>query len=382
VASILSRSGHSVGLYTSPHLCDFRERIQVAGIPISEATLIAAARRLWPVIEREEASFFEATTALAFLCFAESGVERAVIEVGLGGRLDATNVVVPDVVVLTNVEIDHIDYLGGGLEEIAREKAGIIKPGIPVVTGERAAGVLEILQRRADEMAAPFHRFDGSGLTALSVTGTVTYFQLDTEAWGSLELRTPLVGAYQAWNTGVAIRALEVLPPEHRPGRDAVVGGVAGVHWPGRLQWEWIEDQSWIFDVAHNPSGVAALVGALSALPVPRPIVAVVGIMGDKDWGGILGGLLEIVDHLILTEPPSAPANRRWDPDRAKESLPGGDAQVVRDFVEALETARAMARGGTVLVTGSFHTVGDALLELNIPPCASAADLPPTVADG
>jgi dihydrofolate synthase/folylpolyglutamate synthase len=291
-------------------------------------------------------------------------------------------VVVPDVVVLTNVEIDHIDYLGGGLEEIAREKAGIIKPGIPVVTGERAAGVLEILRRRADESAAPFHQFDGSGLTALSVTGTGTEFQLDTEAWGRLELRTSLVGTHQAWNTGVALRALEVLPPELRPGRDAVVEGVAGVHWPGRFQWEWIEDQSWIFDVAHNPSGVAALVRALSALPVPRPIVAVVGIMGDKDWGGMLESLLEVVDRVILTVPPSAPANRRWDPDRARESLPGRNAEVIHDFVEALEAARAMARDGTVLVTGSFHTVGDALLELNLPPCTDAPDLPPTVADG
>src|SRR5690606_501426 len=128
--------GAVTGLYTSPHLCTFRERIQVDGVPIGEEQLVAAVSRLWPHIKREEPSFFEATTAIAFLALADAGVEVAAVEVGLGGRLDATNVVRPDVVALTNVALDHAQYLGDTIAAVAREKAGIIKPGVPVVTAE------------------------------------------------------------------------------------------------------------------------------------------------------------------------------------------------------------------------------------------------------
>ncbi|MDH3224308.1 MAG: Mur ligase family protein, partial [Gemmatimonadota bacterium] len=154
-ASVLRGAGRRAGLYTSPHLCSFRERIVVDGRPVAEDTLLDIARRLAPLISDLEVSFFEAATLLAFETFRQEGVEVAAIEVGLGGRLDATNVVHPEVTAITNVAMDHQDYLGETLDEIAREKAGIIKAGVPVVTAERRPGILAMFRERAEALGAP-----------------------------------------------------------------------------------------------------------------------------------------------------------------------------------------------------------------------------------
>lgn len=156
-ASVLGAAGLRTGLYTSPHLCAFRERIQVEGQPVSEAALLASAERLWPGIQCEGASFFEAATAIAFLALAEADVDIAVVEVGLGGRLDATNVIVPEVAMLTNVSLDHMQLLGSSLEAVAREKAGIVKPGVHVVTAERDPVPLGVIRDRARALDAPLH---------------------------------------------------------------------------------------------------------------------------------------------------------------------------------------------------------------------------------
>jgi dihydrofolate synthase/folylpolyglutamate synthase len=148
IAGILHAAGHRTGLYSSPHLTTFRERIRIDGTPIEEAALLAAAERLWPHIRATEPSFFEATTAIGFLALADAGVDVAVIEVGLGGRLDATNVIAPVLSVLTNVSLDHVQLLGNTVEEVAREKAGIIKPGTPALTAETDLLVLEIFRAR------------------------------------------------------------------------------------------------------------------------------------------------------------------------------------------------------------------------------------------
>ena len=380
MASVLLQSRRRVGLYTSPHLCTFRERIQVAGEPVGEAAVVAAAERLWPALEREEASFFEATTALAFLIFAEAGVEVAVVEVGLGGRLDATNVIVPEVTVLTNVSRDHTDQLGDTLVAIAAEKAGIIKPGVPVVTGARDAEVQGIFRARAAEVGAPYHELAEGDVRGVEVTPTGTRCSVRTGTWGELELRTPLVGEHQAWNVGLAVRALELLPAELRPERGEVVRGVAGVRWPGRLQRERLGGQEWIFDAAHNPAGIAVLCAALAELRVARPVVAVVGILGDKEWGEMLRRLQGCIDYLILTQPPTAPPGRSWDPGAALAAAGGVPGEVVLDFGGALEAARERAGEGTVVVTGSFHTVGDALSILGLAPYGVDPTLPAKVA--
>lgn len=376
LASILRETGVRTGLYTSPHLCSFRERVQVNGRPLSEEALVGVARRLWPAVQREYPSFFEATTAIAFLAFAEAEVEAAIVEVGLGGRLDATNVILPESVVLTNVALDHAEYLGDTLESIAREKSGIIKPGVPVVTAERDPVVLEIFRHRAREVGAAFHVLDRSSIRGLRVGFEGTCFQLRTEHWGDLAVRLPLIGAHQATNAALAVRALELLPPDLRPDREAVLRGLRQVRWPGRLQLARVGPALWIFDVAHNPAGVEALVATLRALPLPRPVVVVFGVLSDKDWRGMLPPLLDMGDAVVLTVPPTAPEHRRWDPTEVLQRLPGAPAEVVSAFDQAIDEAHTRAAGGSVIVTGSFHTVGDALCMLGLAPYGVDAPLP------
>lgn len=376
-ASVLRADGQRVGLYTSPHLCAFRERIQVDGVPLSDDALLAAATRLWPSIEAERPSFFEATTALAFLAFADAGAEVVVAEVGLGGRLDATNVLKPEVTVLTNVAMDHAQHLGDTLAAIAGEKAGIVKPGTPVVTAERDPAIRSLFEERARAVGAPFRALQAEEPTAVEAALDGTGFEVRTDAWGMLGLCTPLPGAHQATNAALAVRALELLPKELRPKRAAVEEGVASVRWPGRLQHEVVGGRHWLLDVAHNPAGVEALVAAIRTLAPPRPLAAVVGILGDKDWSRMLPPLAEVADAVILTEPPTAPADRRWDAAAVLARVGGGSTVVERDFARALEQARGRAGEGTVLVTGSFHTVGDALALLGRAPAGSDPPLQP-----
>lgn len=374
LAAVLGRHGVDVGLYTSPHLVDFRERILIRGEPISEAALLSAARDLWPAVEREAPSFFEATTVIAFLAMARARVDMAVVEVGMGGRLDATNVVRPDVTVITNVARDHAQYLGEELSDIAAEKAGIIKAGVPVVTGESDAAVRSVLEERSRVVGAPLYVVE-TPPARLERSGTTV--ELDT-IWGRLRLTVPLAGRHQASNLAVAVRALELLPAGRRPDRAAVVEGLASTRWPGRLQVERLGDVDWIFDVAHNAAGVESLLAALPELRPARPLVALVGVLGDKDWSRMLPPLFREADEVVLSEPPSAPPERRWDPDAVLARLGSPPAaRVVRPFASALREAALSAAGGSVLCTGSVHTVGDAMTELGLAPFGGDPGLQP-----
>jgi dihydrofolate synthase/folylpolyglutamate synthase len=375
----LRADGRRTGLYTSPHLCTLRERVQVGGMPVSEHALVAAAERLWPLVERLQPSFFETTTAIGLLAMAEAGVEVAVVEVGLGGRLDATNVVRPDVVVLTNVALDHVQLLGDSLQAVAGEKAGIIKPGTPAVTAETGSVPLAVLRRHAAQVGAPLHELDLGRVHTRRLGYHGSELAVATEAWGTLELSIPLAGAHQVLNAALAAMALEHLPERLRPTGRALVDGFAGVHWPGRLQTEEVDGVRWLFDVAHNVAGTHALGAALDALAPARPLVALIGVLGDKDWRGMLAPLYAAVDAAVLTLPPSAPPERSWNPEAVLAAFPAAHVAAVPDFTRALERVHALARrgvpaapaqgaAGTVLVTGSFHTVGDALLALGRAP--------------
>lgn len=380
MASILRAAGLRTGLYTSPHLCDFAERIQVDGRPVPGDTLLAAARRLWPTVQREAPSFFEATTAIAFLALAEMGVQVAVVEVGLGGRLDSTNVISPDVCVLTNVAMDHAQYLGNTLEAIAQEKAGIVKAGVPVVTSEPDPVLRDVFRRRARELAAPFHAVEFDAVSDISVDESGTRLIYTADPYGELPLHTPLIGAYQAMNTAVAVRALSLLPGARRPDAQAVQAGVRSVRWPGRVQIERRPDGVWLFDAAHNPAGIDSLVAVLGQLSLPDPLVLLIGVMGDKEWPQMLPALFRATDRAVLTTPYSAPEGRRWDPEAVLREVPSSGAEVVPDFARALARARRLAGSGAVIVTGSFHTVGDAFLELGIQPFPPDPGLPPAAA--
>lgn len=362
---MLRSRGLKVGAYTSPHLVDFTERIRVGGAQVPREEVVAFIERWTPDAERIGATFFEFTTALAFDWFARQSVDVAVIETGLGGRLDATNVIRPVVAAVTSIGLDHTDLLGETPVRIATEKAGIFKRGVPAVVGERKPGLARELAGLARAMgAAPVVlAADEFVVSDVAVDAGGTSFTLTVRGRPHL-LRTPLIGEYQAWNAATAIAMLDAAGSDYAVAPDRWVSAIRGACLPGRMD----RRGSFIFDVAHNASGVAVLIAALARIGVERPLVAVVGILADKDWRAMLDQLVPACDELILTSPASAPAGRRWDPAvaaaHARER--GGAVTVVPDLDEAL--ALAEQRGPTVLVTGSFHTVGDAMSCLQLSP--------------
>ena len=353
VAAALQESGLRVGLYTSPHLVSFRERIQVDGVPISEdAVAMWTGRLLSPILERK-ATFFEASTALAFADFAARGAEIAVIEVGLGGRLDSTNVVHPVVSGITKIQRDHMKYLGDSLELIACEKAGIAKPGVPFVVGETNPFLVEVLRREARRAIA---RADGKARADIRVLPP------EYEWCGPLSL----AGPHQRRNAAVAHGILAALPARYRPSQEEIEHAFGRVRVPGRLD----QRGQWLFDVAHNPDGMRSLVAALSVMRVPRPLHALVSILGDKEWPEMLVQLDQVIDRGFLTTAPTAAA-RGWDIDWLTRWLrdpnrPPAHAEwtLIPDFREAI--TRVQEGAGTMLVTGSFHTVGDVMVALGM----------------
>jgi len=373
LASVLQHDGRRVGCYTSPHLCSFLERILVDGHAIDEAKLIAYAQEAREPIVRHGLTFFEAATVLAFHAFAREGVEVAAVEVGLGGRLDATNVLVPEVSGVTNIAMDHADYLGDTLDLIAREKAGIAKRGVPFVVGETDPALRAIFAEVAERVGAPMFVVAPAAARDVAVEPERTTFRISTDAWGTMEVVTPLAGKHQAANVAIAITILEHLPADLRPGRDAVLGGVRDVRHHGRNELRVIQGRTWLFDVAHNPAGIATLADTLDRLDLPRPRVALVGVMADKDWRAMLPPVLARVEEAVLTTAPSAPADRRWDPEAAARALAASGTTHVRaipDFATALQAAATRAGRGTVVITGSVHTVGNAMKVLGVDPLA------------
>lgn len=369
VASVLQRTGRRTACYTSPHLCGFRERMLVDGRPFTEAELLGWAEDVRDVVVRFGLTFFEAVTVLAFHAFARAGVEVGVIEVGLGGRLDATNVVRPEVTAVTNVALDHADYLGATLPEIAREKAGIMKAGVPFVTAERDPGILELFAELARRAGAPLVRLDPRHLDDVRISAKGTELRVRTGTWGPLALRTPLVGRHQATNAALALAVLEQLGEALRPSGAQVVEGLAAVDYHGRDEIRTLDGRTWLLDVAHNTAGILSLVDTIDGLDLPRPLVALVGVLGDKDWRSMLPPLFARADLAILTQPPSAPPERRWDPAEAADQVEGiTRVRVVEDFVQAVAKAGERAGAGTVVVTGSVHTVGSAMRLLGLDP--------------
>ncbi len=366
LASVLEEAGQRVGLYTSPHLIDFSERIRVQGRPVDDDFLAEAARRLQPLAEETGASFFETTTALAFLCFAEAAVDVVVAEVGLGGRLDATNVLLPDVAAITNVSWDHADYLGNSLSAIAREKAGIAKPGVAIALGRLEPEAGRIIRETAARVGAPLRQLGyDAAVRRIRIRQTCTELEyLGPGSSQPIELRCPLLGAHQAWNAGLAVLIAQSLPDDWRPSARDIAVGVETTCWPGRLQIEKRGDRTWVLDVAHNPVGVEALAQSLTSLDLPTPLVLVLAILGDKPWPEMLPPLLALADLSVFTVAPSSPAERRWDARAVADSVSNYPVEVIVDFEAALDFAES--RGSTIVVTGSNHTVGDAMRRLGL----------------
>ena len=371
-AAVLTAQGRRVGLYTSPELRETPDRYRVDGRPLPRDLLTDCAERIGPVAEELGATFFEAATALAFLAFREAEVEWAVAEVGLGGRLDATNVLEPAAVMITSVARDHERFLGNDLREIAREKAGILKEGVPTAVGPMPSEAGAVVAERARRVGAPLRRLGEHGSVedvAVTLEGTrFTYRSAGRP--GGVELSVPLPGVHQAENAGVAILALDAL--EEPPSEEALRSGLSGLRWRGRYEVLRRDGLTWVLDAGHNPASAAALADTLDRTAPPEPRVLLAAVLSDKDWRSMLAPLRERTRAGVLTVAPSAPSARRWDPAAAAAAL-GEGTEAMPDFDAALARAAELAGQGTVVVAGSCYTVGDVLRRLDPVPVGREA---------
>jgi dihydrofolate synthase/folylpolyglutamate synthase len=344
VESMARAAGKKTGLYTSPHLCRFAERIRIDGEPISDEELASVLERALAI--GPELSFFETATLAAFLAFRDHRVDLAVIEVGIGGRLDATNVVPPPrISAITRVAFDHMDRLGNTLEEIAREKAGIAKSGVPIVLGPMAPEV------RAAALDV-----------ALAAGALPIVLGDDPDAVTRDAIELGLRGAYQHDNARIASRIARELGINEAARRE----GLAATRWPGRFeQLEVTEGPlrgTWILDGAHNPDGARALVQALGAPPAAggaKPAAIVFGALADKAWASMLDVLAALPCPRVYAAPHGRAAT---DPALLAGHAPG---HVAASLPEALAHARGMAKDGApVVVCGSLYLVGEARAQL------------------
>lgn len=363
-ASILMASGYRVGLYTSPHLIDFSERIRVQGQPISETRLIELTEQARRRVGELNPTFFEFTTALTFLQFAEQAVDLAVVEVGLGGRFDATNTVSSLVSVITNIDYDHQTFLGRKIEQIAYEKAGIIKPNVPVVTAAARPAALKVIQRECRHHRAPLYRL-GKEFSVQSRKGIHlrdSFFDYHGIRQRLSELSCPLPGRHQFLNAALALAAVELLDQQGWPVKpDAINEGLSKTCWEGRLEFV-SKDPDLILDGAHNSAGAVVLKEFLAELKRGRSgshLILVIGILKDKDIGAILRSLVPLADTVILTRPDDP---RGASPQDLLRRMPRSEKAVIFDRVpEAVQQAQALARPEDLIcVTGSLYTVGEA----------------------
>lgn len=355
VEAVLRASGYRVGLYTSPHLVDFTERIRVDGRTIPEEEVVERVAALRSTLSTAciELTFFELVSVLAFDVFARSRVEVAVVEVGLGGRLDATNVTTPVASAITTIAHDHETYLGATLEAIAGEKAGIMKPGVPVVIGHVPPVASERLAAEAARVGAP-PLFLGREVT---VQENAQGFDVvcATRAWR--DLRLGLLGRFQRANAAVALQMLECGAGSFPVSEAAVRTGLETVRWPGRLDVVSSEPLV-ILDGAHNPASAAVLAEEIRHLRCGRRVRLVFGAMRDKDWGGMWRALRPVVDDVVCTAPRSS---RALAPDLLAEAVRSDvPVRVCASPGDAMaELVAGASPTDLILVTGSLFLVGD-----------------------
>ncbi len=356
MASALRVSGFRTGLYTSPHLVDPRERIQIDGELISEPawceafeSVHAAAERL---LAREEIdahpSFFETVTAMAFVAFARANVEIVVLETGLGGRLDATNLVDPEIAVITPIDFDHEAFLGSSIESIAAEKAGILKTGRPAVFAQQRPEAFSVLERRALELDV-----------AVTLSSAWRVEELHLEKFGSrftltadeeIPIVCPLAGEHQVENARTAVTALKIFGVS----AVAISKGIENAKWPGRLD-RVSTDPDIILDGAHNPAGARALAAYIQRFFRPEPVRIIYGAMRDKAVDEVIGTLFPLAAEVILTAPDQP---RALNPESLAEVTDHPNVRIAATITDALRMARENPM--TTFVTGSLFLVGEA----------------------
>jgi dihydrofolate synthase / folylpolyglutamate synthase len=388
LAAILQAAGYRTGLYTSPHLVRVNERIRINGAAIEDDEFAALHERVdrgaGKLVEKGDLpwhpSFFEMLTAMAFLYFAELPVDIAVLEVGMGGRLDATNVVEPRVSVITDIALDHQKFLGNTIAEIAREKAGIIHATGVVVT-------LPQMPEANDEIGNAILERGARGISATAFMPSVSPKAQELQVLNSsgngepgcaqqyrlrvmgeeIEVATPLAGRHQLRNIALALATAEELARQgFKINASDVAKGLRQTRWPGRLQSIERDGVQFLFDVAHNPAGAWSLRSALSDLYEGRPLTFVFGAMRDKAIGEMAEILFPLAQHVIVTH---AESPRAAKPEEIEEAA----ARLTVELEEAPDVATALCRarsrvraGGLVVVTGSIYVVGEAMRELRV----------------
>jgi len=370
IESVARCMGLKTGLNTSPHLCSFSERIKIAGEPISDAELVSILEEVDAADKRtglRSATFFECATAMAFLAFQQAEVQLAVVETGLGGRWDATNVITPLVSVITRIDLDHTQWLGSTLAEVASEKAGIIKPGRPVISAPQDPAVLRVLEDTATEASSPFLVADQQvsiGRSSVDIDGQKV--QIDSQLGGYGHCRFPLHGEHQLQNLAVAIAACESIcdtigiPLEPK----VVKQGVVSIEWPGRF--DVVEtDPPLVLDGAHNPAAMNILIETLDAVFPKMPVAFVASFLRDKDVSKILPKMADASRKIWLSPLDQGRTTvRAATADELAEKADSTQVNaVVSPLEESLSEARAWAQehDGVVCVTGSLFLVAESM---------------------
>ena len=355
LAAILQQAGLRVGLYTSPHLQSFGERIRINGTAISEGEVATLTEKLRPLSAGIPVTFFEFTTVMALCAFAEKQVEIAILETGMGGRLDATNAVTATLSVITPISLDHQEHLGMTLRAIAAEKAGIIKERVPVICSHQQREVLEVVQQQAKHCQAPF-LYAGRDFS-ININDSDTFDFSDSKNNHLPSLHSGLIGAHQPHNAALAIAAALQLRKQGLTIPEAAIrSGLSAVSWPGRLEW-WGKNRQLLLDGAHNAAGASVLADYLATLKVSA-LHWLVGVKNDKNYHDILAAILPLTSKLYAVSPPAVtsiePAVLVAVARQAK--VP---AQAFATVEEGLQAARAGCNPNEIiLVAGSLFLVG------------------------
>ena len=354
LSSIMSCGGYKAGLFTSPHLNRFTERIRINDKEIGEEDVVRLTGRIMAAAP-PETTFFEIVTAMAFLHFSEQHVDMAIMEVGMGGRFDATNAASGIITIIMPVSLDHCEYLGDTLAEIAFEKAGMVKPGRPVVISSQSNEALAIIRRQCEKLSSPLFSI-GEHFTGYWEKGVLDYHGIRTDLSG---LQPGITGSYQSGNAACALAAAELLCEMGiHLSATALRKGIETASWPGRMEFVG-ETPRILLDGAHNPAGGQALAEALKDIPRDR-LVLVAGVMANKDIGAIFSRLFPLTDSAYAVSPAlerALPSDRLADLFRVN-GVTCDDAGTV---AEGLERARKAAKpGDLILVCGSLFTIGEA----------------------